>query len=234
MKRTLTSFHKYIFCAVLVSAYVTPVKGDIIIHEFENAEFAFEYGSWLGNVVLGPTYVTIGSPATASGGAGMNGLLLDVSEGIKLEVRVRPYTGNEVDQFNFILKDSDGTEVGWQFHLNEIALEPEEFSVLTVSLISPHFINSTGMNGSFNPDSVTSWQLQGDFSSSEPLRLQFDKLTIIENTIFEAVIPEPSTLAFLIFGIGSLVIFSIYHRKINPEGINLNNKANVFRVLDFD
>jgi len=204
VKRTFSIVARVILFASVLMIGRPDALGDILLHDFDNAGFGFEYGSWISSVTPAPTYVTVGSPAGEDGGAGFEDLLLDTSDGIQIQVKVRPLVGNTADRFNFILKDSDGTEIGWHFELKELNEDPPEFTVLTTSLVTPHFINSTGINSLFDYTSVTNWQLQGDFSSNEPLRLQFDHLVIIENGNYE-VIPEPLSISFLIVGLGSLL-----------------------------
>jgi len=176
---------------------------DLVINDFQDSGFEFDYGSWTGNLTIGPDFLTVN--ATESGGGGANSFQsassLSLSPGPTyfIEIDVRKVSGNLADAFNVILEDGDGTMAGWKFDLSTV--DEIEFHTLNKTL-TPDFFNppSKGTaDGVFDQSSIVGWQVQGDFSSEDTLALQFKNLVII---------PEPSSLALLATGILGLISLS--------------------------
>lgn len=178
--------------AVLPLLLTSRAQAVIMLNDFQGTGFGFDYGSWTGNITTNPTHVSV-TGATEQGGAGTSSLALDLSSYLasgQVSIEARLIAGNAADNFNVILFTTGSDLSGYQFSTS--GLNTSTFTTLTINLSAPSFTS-----GSINWSNITMYQVQGDYSSTDTLSLEFRNLQII---------PEPSVWALLGAGLGVAVI----------------------------
>ncbi len=196
MKRSLLPL------AVLISAAITSLaphaRAAVMINDFQNTGFGFDYGSFTGNITNNPTYIAIAN-ATESGGAGTNAVF-DLSSYYpsgQVQIEARLVSGNLANNFNVILATTSGTDYNL-YQFSTAGLNTSTFTVLTTDLDAP-----TSSTGTMNWASITQYQLQGDYSTTNNFSLEFRNLEVV---------PEPATWVLLAGGLGVLAV--LRRRKI--------------------
>lgn len=200
-----SAMKKMIGVAIIAMAMAGAARADIVLSIFDNLGFDYGYSSWtpLTNAItLNPTYVSVGGTATETGGAGVNlaaPVTFDTNTHL-LRVSARIGPGNLASGFNVILQTSPSDLWGYYFPA----------TLFNTSTFTPAYIavtNYTFVSGSpdFATNGMIGWQIQGDFSSTDDFRFDFDDARL--------VVPEPGTLALLAIGILSFVARSVRGMK---------------------
>ena len=182
--------------AVSIATLTLPARAAVMLNDFQNTGFEFDYGSFTGNITVNPTYISI-SNATEQGGAGTNGSwdLSTYYPSGQVRIQARLISGNLADNFNVILATNPGTD----YHLYQFStasLNTSTFTTLTFNLNAPTF-----SSGTMDWANITQYQLQGDYSTTDNFSIEFRNLEVV---------PEPTTWALLA---GSLTFLVIARRR---------------------
>jgi hypothetical protein len=161
---------------------------------------SFTDGSVSGQEVLP---IETGSP-TANGGAYRNGLNLNLSGTLSLELTARLLPNNEASFIQVLLYDGDGT-------VNKYSFSSSNFNAATFTTVRvdySDFYTSTGGTEGLDLTAITSYAVQGNHwdtggAKDAAFNVQFDNLNA-------SVIPEPSS--FLMITIASASLLMIRRR----------------------
>jgi hypothetical protein len=161
---------------------------------------SFTDGSVSGQEVLP---IETGSP-TANGGAYRNGLNLNLSGTLSLELTARLLPNNEASFIQVLLYDGDGT-------VNKYSFSSSSFNAATFTTVRidySDFYTSTGGTEGLDLTAITSYAVQGNHwdtggAKDAAFNVQFDNLNA-------SVIPEPSS--FLMITIASASLLMIRRR----------------------
>lgn len=175
-----------------------PARATVILNTFNGTGFGFDYGSFTGNITNISDYVQIGN-ATEQGGAGTSGTwnLSSYYPSGQISVEVRLLSSNAADNFNIILFSSPTDYHGYQ--LSTALLNTVTFTTLTFNLNAPTFTS-----GTMNWASITEYQIQGDYSTTDNFSMQFKNLQVV---------PEPAAWALVGAGLSMMTIFRRRHPR---------------------
>ncbi|GAB4171537.1 MAG: hypothetical protein Fur0032_10810 [Terrimicrobiaceae bacterium] len=196
MKRSLLPLAA--LAAVAMTSMVHQARAAVIINDFQNTGFAFDYGSFTGNITTSATHISIVN-ATEQGGAGTNANF-DLSSYYpsgQVSIEARLVSGNLANHFNIILATTAGTDYSL-YQFSTAGLNTSTFTTVTVNLNAP--LQSVG---TMNWANITQYQLQGDYSTTDNFSLEFRNLEVV---------PEPATWVLLAGGLGVLAV--LRRRKI--------------------
>ncbi|MBU0677367.1 MAG: PEP-CTERM sorting domain-containing protein [Verrucomicrobia bacterium] len=188
------------------------VGAAVLINNFNSNGMEGYYGSWSGADTEEATYLDIGASATESGGSYDNIAAIFVDPATyELRITARLGGGNIANHFNVLLHDAD-ENFGYQF--NTSALNTSTFTTLTRSLDSWTFRGAGSGSPTFDTTGIDQYSLQGDYSSSDALRIQFDNLDLeVEGGGGPGgAVPEPTTAGLVGMGI---VLIACCRRKIS-------------------
>jgi hypothetical protein len=162
----------------------------VVLSDLNGVASSFDYNSFTGNTVSGPTstFFSVVTPANQFGGVGFNISPINLTGEPLLEVSARIGSGNANSDFNVLLQDADGTLVGYSFSAS--SFNTSTFTTATRPIATPDFTLNTGTTPGLDVSNITQFQFQGDFSGSAlvPFAFDFDNI---------AAVPEPATLGVL-------------------------------------
>jgi hypothetical protein len=211
---------KRLLSAIVITALcISPSFSDVLISDFETTNpltYAFsengstwndpvqQFQSFTDGNVSGQEVLPIGTGSpTANGGAYRNGLTLDLSGTLSLELTARLLASNEASYIQVLLYDSDGT-------VNKYSFSSSNFNTTTFTTVRidySDFYSSGGNSESIaglDLTAITSYAVQGnhwdtDGSGNALFNVQFDNLNA-------SVIPEPRSILMITIASASLLI----------------------------
>ena len=190
-----TSLIKHVLGSVVVLAFLsiaTPSRAEVIYSFQGNSTFDYTYGTWNGNVLPGPTFLSIDGTATDNGGGvhlfpGSLDLSSYAATG-KLQIEAKLLAGNAATGFYVNLFTSNSTYTVYQF--STAGLNDATFTLLSLNLASPSIEVGGGVT---NWTSITKFELQGNYASGAALDLGVRNLEVVTT-------PEPGTWPIVILG----------------------------------
>lgn len=201
----MTHYKKILGVALIGMMTIGLARADIILSTFDSSGFQWSYGSWnpLTSVeTQTPTYLSIAGAATESGGAGISfaqPVSFDPTQYL-VSVTARIGSGNVASGFNVILQTSPTDS--WGYYFPAASFNPSTFTTVSIAVTNPTFVNGSP---NFSGSGMTDWQIQGDFSSTDALRFDFEDARL-------SLVPEPSTLALLALGVVSFLARSVRNK----------------------
>lgn len=189
-----TSLIKYVLGSLAVLAFLslpTPSRADVIYSFQDNSTFDYTYGTWNGgNVLPGPTFLSIGNGTARDNGGGGVTLALDPSPFAasgQLQIEAKLLAGNAADEFNVNLFSAiDGNYNVYRF--STAGLNDATFTQLSLSLASPF-----ETHGTIDWTNITKFELQGTYGSNAAFALGVRNLEVVTT-------PEPGTWPIVLLG----------------------------------
>lgn len=167
---------KCLALVVGVSVGLADAHGQVLLSDFSGTGFDYTFGF---TQTTSPTSVRLTGPTAAGGGGTSSTLDLSPYENGRLSVDFSTNAGNNVDQFLVELIDVNDITGKWAFNVSDAA------PGVPTNLVSASVLGSpqTGEGNFENLDlsQIKAWQVLGDFSSSGPFDLNFDKILIDNN-----------------------------------------------------
>ncbi len=172
---------------LLLVVLVSPgeaITAELNLRDFNGSGFDWTWGGF--EQTTGPNSVRLNDPADGWGGAGVSVGGLDLSSFAdgRLVIDLIPQAGSGVDSFDLELIEQSAsgqtTKSGkWTFHVS--SLTP---GVPTTLVSQSTLSNPTSGIGDFqnlNLSQIESWQVLGQFGSSQPLDIRFDNIAVSDS-----------------------------------------------------
>ncbi len=157
---------------------------EYVLSDFNNSGFEYTFDNF--SQTVGPTSVRLQDTTDGWGGGGF-GVPLDLSsfEEGRLVVDFTPLNGNAVSTFTveLIEQGSGGqtTKSGkWDFAVGGLPAGVPTQLVSTTTLSQP--LSGIGDFGSLNLSQLSQWQVLGQFGSSSPFDIRFDRIAVSTDT----------------------------------------------------
>lgn len=163
---------------VVVTFYLIPtVSAQTVLSNFNSTGFDYLFSGF--TQTLSPTSVRLTDSNDGWGGGGKSFATLDLSgmADQRLSVDVIRQSGHQTDGFKIELFDTAGNVGKWDFSATDLVTGQATNLLANRTLSSPN--SSTG---NLNLSQIEKFQVIGDFSSTKPFDLSFDKISIVDQT----------------------------------------------------
>lgn len=166
---------------LLLGSLSTCLADDVVLSNFNNQTMPFPYGSWVNEstsatmLIPEPDGLSVADGATTEGGACVRDVNFSFSDDQVIELEVTVLEGNQAQALNVLLENADGTQAGWRFDLSGVPAG-ETRTLISSPISKPYF--TTPQGETFDPTSVISWHVQGDFSGEDLVRVRLENLVV--------------------------------------------------------
>lgn len=175
---------RFLCLAILGSAPVVAAGAEYVLSDFNNTGFNYTFDGF--TQTLGPTSVRLRDTANGWGGAGINGPLNlgAFSEG-RLVVDFTPLASNAASLFTIeLIEQGTGgqtTKSGkWGFAVGGLPAGVPTQLISTTTLSQP--VSGIGDFANLDLSQLTQWQVLGQFGSTSPFDIRFDRIAVSTST----------------------------------------------------
>lgn len=171
-----------LWSALVLTAYLLFVPSasaaDLTLSDFNGTGFTYTFDNF--TATTSPTSVRLNDPSDGWGGGGIVGALDLASHAdsrFVVDAVVNP--GNGVTQFDLELIESPSKTAKWTFNVSQLTPGVPATLVSTTTLANP--THGVGDFDNFNLSNVGTWQILGDFGSTSPFDISFDRVAVSDS-----------------------------------------------------